>query len=149
MLHLIFLNDNRSLKDSNLRQNRESTKGHSKWTMEKRHDKFRKTGLNNCSISKWQTKNDRTRCKRSLLACHFHCQCSIETLVIRWKLSSVSRSCNWGKIRIGWEVTVTCRGSDCHTREMDTSSCWIRYPHLPLIFLNDDFKRSKSYRRVT
>ena len=33
-------------------QNRENTEGYSRWKVEKKHDKFEKTGINNWSISK-------------------------------------------------------------------------------------------------
>ena len=53
-------------------QNREDTERYSRWKVEKRHGKFRKTGLNNWSISKSQkgTEPGVWEDKRYLLACH-------------------------------------------------------------------------------
>ena len=43
-------------------QNRESAEWYSRWKVEKRHTKFKKTALNNWSISKSKKKGDGTRC---------------------------------------------------------------------------------------
>ena len=65
---------------------------------EKIHGKFGKTGLNNMSISKFQkvTEPDVRKSKRSLLACHIRCECSIET----------SRNINSAKVKIGIMVII-------------------------------------------
>ena len=64
------------LKDSRaaeIKQNRESIEGYSRWKVEKRHGKLGKTGLNNWSISKspkGRMEPGVRKGKRSLLAYH-------------------------------------------------------------------------------
>ena len=50
--------------------------------------------------------------KRSLLACHSRCKCSIETNSVKVKLDI--KVMKWVESLIGWEVTVTGRGSEYH-----------------------------------
>ena len=50
---------------SNNKQNRESTKGYSRWKVEQRHGNFKESGLNNWSTSK-SPLGDGTRCPEGL-----------------------------------------------------------------------------------
>ena len=55
-------------------------------SLEKRHDKFGKTGLNNWSISKSpkrETEPGVRKGKRSLLACHAHTRCKFSNETTR------------------------------------------------------------------
>ena len=54
--------------------------------------------LEHQQVPKWGTEPGVRKGKRSLLACHTRCKCSMETTHNRWRSSSVSRSWNWWKV---------------------------------------------------
>ena len=81
------------------------------------HGKFGKSGLNNWSISKSQKKGTEPvvrKGKRSLLACHVRCKCCIETTRNSAKVKLGIKVMKFVEGLIGWEVTVTGQGSECH-----------------------------------
>ena len=98
------------------KQNGESAEGYSRLKEGKRHSKFGNIGLNNSSISKSQTgtKPCVRKNKRSPLACHIHCKCSVETTRNSMKVNLGIKVMEFMKSLIGREVTVTGRGSECH-----------------------------------
>ena len=49
-------------------------------------------------VPQWGMEPDVRKGKRSLLACHTHCKCSMETTRNRWRPSSASRSWNWKNV---------------------------------------------------
>ena len=52
--------------------------------------------------------------KRSLLACHTRCKCSMETTRNSVKVKLGIKVMKSVESLIGWEVTVTGQGSECH-----------------------------------
>ena len=52
--------------------------------------------------------------KRSLLACHTRCKCSIETNRKSMKVKIGIKVMKLVESLIDWEVTVTGKGSECH-----------------------------------
>ena len=52
--------------------------------------------------------------QRSLLACHTRCKCSIETTRNSVKVKLGIKVMKFMDSLIGWEVTVTGQGSECH-----------------------------------
>ena len=105
-----------TIRFSLTKQNRESTKGYLRRKVELRHCKFEESGINN-----WSTKQvpkrgkepyDR-KGKRSLLASHTRCKCSMETTHNSVKVKLGIKSMVLVESLIGWEVTVG-QGSECH-----------------------------------
>ena len=94
-------------------QNRESTKRYSRRKVERRHDKFEDSGLNNWNTrksTKGGTELGVRKGKRTILASHTRCKRSMET-TLGIKVMKLVESL------IGWEVTVG-QGSE----EQDKSS---------------------------
>ena len=54
--------------------------------------------LEHRQVPQWGTEPGVQKGKRSLLACHTLCKCSMETTHNRWRSNSVSRSWNWWKV---------------------------------------------------
>ena len=97
----------------NDKQNRKSAEGYSRSKVEKRHGI---TGLNNWSISK-SPKGRGTRVRKgkpSLLTYHARCKCSMETNRNSVKVNFGIKVMTLMECLIGWEVTVTNQGSECH-----------------------------------
>ena len=94
-------------------------------------------------------KRDGTRwkVKRSLMACHTSCKCSIATTRNSAKGKLSIKVMTFSKGLIGCEVPVAGRGSEYHLIFIrgETSYCLIGSPHRPSNFQNDDFKRSTRY----
>ena len=70
-------------------QNRESAEWYSRWKVEKRHTKFKKTALNNWSISKSKKKGGRNQ-----VSGHIRGKCSKETSLnsVNVKFGTVNKS---------------------------------------------------------
>ena len=66
--------------------------------------------LEHKQVPQWGTEPGVRKGKRSLLACHNRCKCSMETTHNQWRSSSVWRSLNWWKVwlvgKIIWTQTV-------------------------------------------
>ena len=80
------------------------------------HGRFGKTGLNKCSISKSQIETEPgvQRGKHSLLACRIRRKYSMETICNSVKVKLGIKVMQLVKSRIGKNVTVTGRASECH-----------------------------------
>ena len=87
--------------------------------------------------------------KRSLLACHACCKCSMETtsysLKVKLGIKEIDHEigeqsdrweshCNWWRVNMSFNI-----------RKRRASYCWIRSPYRPLHFLNDHFQHSTRY----
>ena len=134
-------------RTNSLKQNRESTDGCSRWKVEKRYGKFVKIWsqqLEHKQVPKRGMEPGVRKGKRSLLASHTRCKCSMETFGkgqaryqvhdIGGKSDRLGSHCNWSRVSMSFNI-----------RERATSYCWIRSPYWPLNFLNDDSKRSTRY----
>ena len=101
------------LSKINYKQNRESTEGYSWRKVERRHGKFGKTGLNNLSTSKSQKGGWNQVFGRVSVPCRHATPVANalrKPLVIRLGIQVMKLV---GSL-IGWEVTVTGQGSECH-----------------------------------
>ena len=84
------------------------------------HDKLEESGLNNWSTSKsirgggggGRAESGVWKGKRSLLACHVRCKCSMETTHNSVKVKVGIKVMKLVESLIGWEVTD--QGSECH-----------------------------------
>ena len=78
--------------------------------------KFGKAGLNKWSTSKSQKGMEPgvRKAKRYLLAYHTRYKCSMETTRISVKVKLGIKAMKLVKSLIGWEVTVTGQGPECH-----------------------------------
>ena len=118
------------------KENRGSTYGYLRWKVEKRHGKSGQTGqqLENEQVPKG-TELGVPKGKRPLMACHTRCQCSIETTSNSMKVKLGIKFMKLVKSLIDWKVTVTGRGSKCHSTfvkgRFAASYCWIRSPYRP------------------
>ena len=79
------------------------------------HGKFEESGLNYWSTSKPKREKEPgvRKSKRSLLACHTRCKCSMETTHNLVKVKFGIKVMKLVESLIGWEVTVGQR-SECH-----------------------------------
>ena len=116
------------------KQNRESTKGYSRWKVEYRHGKFEESDLNNWSTSKSHNGGRNQVSGRVSVPC-LHAtpvanapwkqliigegQARYQCHVICGKSDWLGSHC-WSRIRISFNI-----------RERDTSYCWIRSPYRP------------------
>ena len=65
-------------------------------------------------IPKKGTKPGGWKGKHSLLSCHARCKCSIQTTRNSVKVKPGNKVIKLVESLIGWEVTVTGQGSECH-----------------------------------
>ena len=98
-------------------QNRESTRG-IQLKVKSRVKTWQVRGilsqqLEHKQVPKRGTERGVRKGKRSLLACHTRCKCSMETTHNSVKVKLGIKVMKWAEMLIGWEVTVG-QGSECH-----------------------------------